>query len=629
MAEESTRQTLTDEQFRALIEHSSDIISLHDADGVMRYQSPSITPVLGYTQDELLGQYALDYVHPDDRPRAADYLATLAATSDLQSLPIVVRFRHANGSWRWFECSGSNRMADPRLHAFVFNSHDVTSSREAQQAARAGAALLDTVINAAPIAVFVVGQDLTYSMARGRALERAGLTEEELVGRSIREVHPESRHLVDAVQRAAAGETVLSELPIGSRVFNAWYSPYAGGDSDRVTAVIGVAFDVTEFRQLTEHLRQVQKLESIGLLAGGIAHDFNNMLTVIRGHADLLIEESQGQDDVVSAVEQIRQAADKATTLTYQLLAFSRKQVLQPRVLDVNDVINDTLKLLHRLIGENIAIRTQLDEHLDRVEADPGQITQVLMNLAVNARDAMPGGGTLSVETRNVVLDELYAAAHQGVKPGNYVLVAISDTGAGIEKDVLPRIFEPFFTTKPVGQGTGMGLSTVYGIVKQSGGNVWAYSELGQGTCFRVYLPSVGRERPLPTAASEASALPRGEGTILLVEDEDLLRTLAKRVLVSCGYRVFDAASPSEAIAVVRRRPAIDLLVTDVVMPGRSGVELAQQLRAMVPGLKVLYMSGYTFDSIMHQGVLPSDVEFLQKPFTAQLLTSRVRAVLD
>jgi PAS domain S-box-containing protein len=391
-----------------------------------------------------------------------------------------------------------------------------------------------------------------------------------------------------------------------------------------------IAEDVTERRALEEQLRQSQKMEAVGRLAGGIAHDFNNLLTVIKGYSDLLLEEFKPADPLRGEVDEIRKAADRAASLTRQLLAFSRQQVLAPKVLDLNSVVANMDRLLRRLLGADIDLQTTLARDLGRVKADPGQIEQVIMNLAVNARDAMPNGGKLTIETANVLLDESYAREHIGAQAGSYIMIAVSDNGTGMSESVRQRIFEPFFTTKEVGKGTGLGLSTVYGIVKQSGGYTWVYSELGVGTTFKVYLPRV--DAPADSTATRLS-LPSsyaGTETVLLVEDEDGVRALVRQVLVRHGYMVLEARHGGEALLhCERHKGTIHLLVSDVVLEQMSGPELAKRLLVLRPELKVLFVSGYTDDAIIHQGVLTSDTAFLQKPFTTEALAKKIREVLD
>jgi signal transduction histidine kinase/ActR/RegA family two-component response regulator len=391
-----------------------------------------------------------------------------------------------------------------------------------------------------------------------------------------------------------------------------------------------LASEIAERKQLEEQLLQAQKMEAIGRLAGGVAHDFNNLLTAIIGYSQLALQRIPPDDPLRHDLDEIRKAGERAATLTRQLLAFSRKQVLQPKVLDLNAVVASTSKMLHRLIGEDIRFRTILDPALKRVKADPGQIEQVLMNLAVNARDAMPNGGSLSIETANVYLDEEYARHHVEVQPGRYVMLAVSDTGCGMSAEVLSHIFEPFFTTKEQGRGTGLGLAMVYGIIKQSGGHIWVYSEPGKGTTFKLYLPLAEEADSAAEQALEQTAfLPTGTETILLAEDDAQVREFASRVLRELGYKVIEATDGQQALKEAEQTPNIDILLTDVVMPYVGGKELSERLRSVRPGIKVLFLSGYTEYATLRQGMLGDGDAFLHKPFAPGELARKVREVLD
>lgn len=402
-------------------------------------------------------------------------------------------------------------------------------------------------------------------------------------------------------------------------------------------AVQGSARDITERKRAEEALRtsqlqlqQSQKLEAIGQLAGGVAHDFNNMLTAIIGYTDLSLRRVGLENPIRRNLEETKKAAERAASLVRQLLAFSRKQILEPKVLDLNDVVKDMHKMLTRLIGENIKLATRLETDLGNVKADPCRVEQIIVNLVVNARDAMPRGGRVTIETANVVLDVQTASKHVSIKPGEYVMLTVSDTGIGMDQETQARIFEPFFTTKEVGKGTGLGLSTVYGIVKQSGGNIWVYSEQGLGTVFKVYLPRIDDATTRTIAKQEETNTPRGTETILLVEDEDAVRGLARKILMQAGYNVLDAKSGDEAIRLSDAHAGpIDLLLTDVVMPEISGKEVADRLLELRPSIRVLFMSGYTDEAIVQHGVLDANVKFIQKPFTWVGLTKKVGEVLN
>ncbi len=390
--------------------------------------------------------------------------------------------------------------------------------------------------------------------------------------------------------------------------------------------------DITEHKKLKAQLHMAQKMEAIGKLAGGVAHDFNNILTVIMGNASLALMEVGKDDTPWQEIEEIRKAGERAASLTRQLLAFSRKQIVQPEILDINELLTDIEMMLGRLIGEDVELLTIPAPALWRIEIDPGQIEQIIINLAINARDAMLQGGKLTIETDNADLNENYFREHgiEGKKSGHYVVLAVSDTGSGMDKETQEHIFEPFFTTKEVGKGTGLGLSTIYGIVKQNNGFIWVYSEPGQGTTFKVYLPEVKKDANLEKKEQTPVDDPGGSETVLIVEDNDLLRNFAQKALQSYGYRILVAENGEDALMVCKKHDGqIDLMITDVVMPKMGGREAAKRLQPLYPQMKVIYMSGYTDDAIVHHGVLEPGLNFLEKPFTPEGLARKVREALD
>ncbi len=403
-----------------------------------------------------------------------------------------------------------------------------------------------------------------------------------------------------------------------------------GEVNEKPTHYVGVSKDITQRVELEENLRQSQKMEAIGRLAGGLAHDFNNLLTVIGGFGELIQEKLAPQSELRAYCDEIGKASQNAASLTQQLLAFSRRQVLKPVVLDLNEVVKHLQKMLGRLIGENIELRVLFHPELWRVKADSTQMEQVLLNLAVNARDAMPDGGTLTLELKNTHLDEAYARAHKGVTPGDYVTIIVTDSGIGMDRETQAQIFEPFFTTKGQGKGTGLGLATVYGIVKQSGGFIWVYSEPGKGTSFKIYLPfAEGTAAPRRPQGVRRENL-RGTETILLVEDDSAVRACAATVLETNGYKVLSAADPEAALRLFdNQKPTLHLLLTDVVMPKWTGRYLADQLTAKLPDLKVLFISGYTESAVVHQCILDEGTALLPKPFTPAQLLRMIRGVLE
>jgi len=398
----------------------------------------------------------------------------------------------------------------------------------------------------------------------------------------------------------------------------------------QVTGMLSLAADITEMRQLEVQYRQAQKMEAVGRLAGGIAHDFNNLLTAIIGTTALVLEDRGLESRARVDIQEVEKAAKRAAGLTRQLLIFSRQQVLEPRALDLNALVGDLEKMLQRLIGEDIELRTKPAAALGAVRADPGQLEQAIVNLVVNARDAMPQGGRLTIETADVELDRSYVTRHVPTQPGPYVLLAISDTGVGMDGATKARLFEPFFTTKDPGRGTGLGLATVYGIVKQSGGYIWAYSELGHGTTFKIYLPRVPQTAEPPETTPSPPTPAHGSETLLVVEDQEEVRNLTQRVLEARGYTVLAAGDGAEALEILAQHPnQIHLMITDVVMPGMNGRELAQHACARWGDLKVLYVSGYTGEAVLQHRLLEPGVAFLQKPFTPDVLARKTREVLD
>jgi PAS domain S-box-containing protein len=510
---------------------------------------------------------------------------------------------------------------------------------ESNQALRESEESYRTVTETASDAMITVDDDSTIVFVNHAAAKTFGYAREEMLGERLvmlmpdvlRDLHLTSfKRYNETGQKHIAWEAVEltglhksgKEIPLEIS-----FGEFIRGNKRYFT---GIARDITDRKHMEEQLRQSQKMEAIGQLAGGVAHDFNNLLTVIVGYSQLIVGHST-TPDVRSGIEEIGRAAERASALTRQLLAFSRKQIMQPEVVDLNKIVTELHKFLARLIGEHIELDTHLEPALDLIRIDPSQMEQVIVNLAVNSRDAMPEGGKLTIETENLYLDEEYCLLHTEVQPGWYVRLAVSDTGAGMNETTKARLFEPFFTTKETGKGTGLGLSTVHGIVKQSGGQIWVYSEVGHGTTFKIYFPRAAvqadaerRER------SESSASPGGSETILLVEDDESVRSLAAAVLMQNGYTLMETGDPKAALSMVAGHEGpIDLLITDVVMPGLSGRRLVGELSPLLPGMRVLYMSGYTDNAIVHHGVLDEGLAFLQKPFAPETLLRKVRDVLD
>ncbi|PYO27335.1 MAG: hybrid sensor histidine kinase/response regulator [Gemmatimonadetes bacterium] len=632
-AEEARRQG--EERFRALIEHGADAIALLSADGTVLFLSHSAEKLFGFAPSELAGRSALELLHPDDAPRLLGLLADLAARPGTP-LTIELRLLHRDASWRAVEAVVVNRLGEPAVGAIVVNFRDISERKEAELALRDSEEQYRSLVEGVRDVIFALSPDGIIASLNPAFETITGSPRGEWLGKPFDQlVHPEDLPLaLELFGRVVRGEerpTAQFRIHTSKGDYRlAEFSATAQLRDDRLIGILGIGRDVTERVQLEQQLRQAQKMEAVGRLAGGIAHDFNNILTAITGYADLLLEDLAPKDPRRQDAEEIHKAADRAAGLTRQLLAFSRQQVLQPRVVDLNALVSELEKMLRRLLGEDVKLATVLAPTLGRVRADAGQLEQVIMNLAVNARDAMPTGGQLTIETADVEFDGGYAAEHYPAPPGKYAMLAVSDTGTGMDPETQAHLFEPFFTTKEKGKGTGLGLATVYGIVKQSGGFIWVYSELGAGTTFKIYLPRV--EGAVEPASGRAAPVPvaRGSETVLVAEDEAPVRAVARHALERYGYRVLEAASAEAALDVAQRYSGpIHVLLTDVIMPGLSGRDLATRLAALRPETRVIYMSGYTDDAITRHGVLEPGFVFVQKPFTPDTLARTVRDVLD
>jgi len=502
----------------------------------------------------------------------------------------------------------------------------------AQAERHEGRARLGMMIEKMPAVLWTTDKDLRFTSSVGAGLENLGLRANQMVGLTIYEYFhtddPEATPIA-AHRKALAGESATYEMDWQKRAFESHAQPLRDSEG-QVVGVIGVALDITDRKQLADQLRQSQKMQAIGQLAGGVAHDFNNLLMVVKGHAEMLLGQLPASSRFRNNADQIDKATDRGASLTRQLLAFRRMEVLRPRVLDLNEVVGGMTKMFSRVIGENIEMVFVPGAKLGRVKADPGQIEQVVLNLVVNARDAMSEAGRITIETSNVYLDSDYSARHHNLKPGDWIMLTVSDTGCGMDAQTQSRIFEPFFTTKAQGKGTGLGLATVYGVVKQSGGFIYVYSEVGHGTTFKVYLPQVAAEVDKDAAEKTIPAPQRGSETILFVEDEESVRELVRDYLSSSGYNVLEAVDGIQALEIAAaHKGTIEILVTDVVMPRLSGRELASRLAAERRNLKVLFISGYTDDSIFRNGVLEGGVAYLQKPFNLKTIAQKIREVLD
>jgi len=611
------------------------------------YLRPDGSMCMPYTSSRLWDLFALrseDVVedaspllartHPDDVLRVSESIAESARS--LTPWHLEYRVLHPTRGEIWLEGS-----TNPKPHpdggvvwyGFV---HDITDRKRAERALTESHSLLNAVVEGTSDAVFVKDLEGRYLMINSAGARFLGKTVEEVIGRDDTQLFTpdDARDIMERDRQvlASGGTHTLEETATAAgatRTFQATKGAYRDAQG-KVVGLIGIARDVTEMKHLEAQFLQAQKMEAIGRLAGGVAHDFNNLLTVINGYGDLVFNRLAADDPSRELLAQMMRSGERAASLTGQLLAFSRQQVLHPRVVSLNVLLGELHKLLRPLIGEDIDLALVPDPALGLAKADPGQFEQAIINLAVNARDAMPQGGRLIIETHNAELDEGYAEQHPEVRPGRYVLVAVTDSGQGVDEATRTRIFEPFFTTKQPGKGTGLGLAMVYGFVKQSGGHIEVYSELGHGTTLKVYLPRAEDATPSVESARAPLEKPRGTETVLLVEDEDAVRALSRLVLQSSGYTVLEARDGQEAVWVAQQHQGpIHILVTDLVMPRMSGRQLADLLAKTMPRMRILFMSGYTDEAMLRHGVLEASVAFLQKPFTPGGLARKVREVLD
>jgi PAS domain S-box-containing protein len=625
----STKEFLT-----SLLENANGVIFALDMEGRLRLVNRTWEQYTNVTRAEAVGQRIEDIFPGEPAARTEARRQNVIATGTPSTYTTPVNLPMGP---RWFQTvMFPIRGADGEIDGVGGISLDITEQRNAHLALKETHETLRVLIDSAPVAIFAVDEHERVTLWNPAAERIFGWTEEEVKGQPLPYV-PDfdmedfrarldasrgGAHVPAAERRRLRKDGSLVDISILA-------APLLGADGEPRGSMAIVA-DISDRKRMEQQLLQAQKMEGIGRLAGGVAHDFNNLLTAMIGFMEMA--QTQVRQDATAAgwLQQARVAAERAADLTGQLLAFARKQVIEPRVLDLNELIRDVNRLLERLLGEDIEIATRLVSNLGHVKADPTQIEQVLINLAVNARDAMPRGGKLIIETQNIRLGAEDVRRYDFLTPGDYALIAVSDNGAGIPRDVLPHVFEPFFTTKEQGKGTGLGLATCYGIVKQSGGHIWVYSEEGIGTTFKVCLPCVADAATNAEEPQDPDAGRAGGETILLVEDEELVRSVAAHALRSKGYAVLEAANGPDALALIEREGVrMDLLVTDVVMPRMSGPDLAARLEDRLPGLKVLYTSGYTGAAIVEHGVLHEGLSFLQKPFTPSSLAAKVREVLD
>ncbi|MBI4885713.1 MAG: PAS domain S-box protein [Acidobacteria bacterium] len=605
------------------------------------YYSPEWKRQIGYADGEIAGEFREweRRLHPEDRDRILAAVQAYVADPSV-GYDVEFRLRHRDGSYRWIHTRGTVIRDAAGTPARMLGCHvDITDQKQAAHEREQLVRTLQLILASTGEGVYGVDAAGRCTFINRAGAEALGWRSEDLVGQDMHALTHHTRADLSPYPRGECpiGQTRTAGTPgrVDGEVF--WrrdgtsfpvgYSSYPIVEAGVVRGAVVTFADVTEKIEMETQLRQAQKLEALGRLTGGVAHDFNNLLTAILGYARLLEEALDAADPRREDATEIRNAGERAAHLTQQLLAFSRRQVLQPQVVDLNALVSEVAQMLRRLIGEHIALDTRLGGDLGTTRVDPGQIQQVIMNLVVNARDAMPNGGALVIDTANETLDD-EAAVACGVAAGAYVVLGVSDTGAGMNDATLKRIFEPFFTTKPPGKGTGLGLSTVYGIVKQSGGFVRVDSHLGQGSAFRVYLPAANGHAPAQPRPAVADPPAHGTETILLVDDDPAVRGLARRMLERQGYRVIEADGSAAARAAADATTPIDLLLTDVLMPGGGGPDLYQELAAAHPGLKVVFMSGYSDDSAAVHDPMDGHV-FLHKPFGGESLVGKVREALD
>jgi len=623
----------SEERFRQLADNIDQVFWMMDANLNALYYSPAFFRIWGVPPEQGAVDRGLwlNSVHPEDLPRRAEMI------DKMRTGPAEIEYRihRPNGDCRWIRDRGfAIRNSQGEIIRYAGIAEDFTDRKLAEESqARLAAAIEQSA------EVIVVTDEKGVIQYLNPAFERVtGYTREEALGRTPRLLKggKQGPEFYRAVWQALVAGQVWSGQMTNRRKDGSLYETEITitpvFDSNRkIINYVAVSRDVTYQRSIEEQLRQSQKMQAIGRLAGGVAHDFNNILTVITGYSDLLTQKTEPTDARSREIQEIRKSAERAAALTRQLLAFSRKQLLNPRVLDVNNVVIGIEKMLRRLIGENIELRTILAPHTGFIKADLSQIEQVIMNLAVNARDAMPHGGKLIVEASPITLEELrHQAPGTYFSPGKYVRICVSDNGVGMTDEVKRHLFEPFFTTKAMGQGTGLGLATCYGIIKQSGGHIIVYSELGHGTVVKVYLPADESHvvAEWPTDA-HGEAMVTGKGTILVVEDEDPLRELCTLVLQECGYRVLTACHGEDGLEVARANlQSLDLIITDVIMPRLGGKEMIQRLKPLPARTKVIFVSGYTNDALAEHGVLDPTIKFLEKPFSPAQLSHRISEVL-
>ncbi|HPM76354.1 MAG TPA: response regulator [bacterium] len=627
----------SERRYRLLVEESRDVVFCIDAAGIVTYCSPASKAFGGYEPEECVGRHYSDFIGSEQDKQTA---AKTLAQSVQQNRSFLVEYSYLTKSGKTFpvEVVGNPVMEEGSLQVNC-SARDITERKIVEEKLLRRDEQLRGIADAVPGIVyqFKIDQNgtmgVTYISSRTEAILGIPNNPDGFWERVIGMIDPRDRDeflrsVNETIQKRSKWHHEGRFIKPNGEIL--WLRAISNPTATKDHLVFnGIIFDITEEKRLETQLQQAQKMESIGRLAGGVAHDFNNLLTGIAGYAEILMSSFKRGDPLFADLCEIKKAADRGARLTAQLLAFSRKQIIAPQIIDLNEVVDHSLMMVKRLIGEDIELKFSPISGLGSVKADPTQIEQVLVNLSINARDAMPNGGLLRIETKNVAFDAEYCNSYPEASPGEYVMLAVSDNGSGIRDDLKEHIFEPFFTTKEKGKGTGLGLATVYGIVKQNGGFINLYSELGLGTNFKIYLPRVA-EKAVSVTNLTNEKIPGGHETILLVEDEEMVRNLAMKILLRYGYHVLTATSGGDAYLQCKTHDGpIDLLLTDVIMPTINGRQLYENVKTVREKIKVLFMSGYTEDVIAHHGVLDEHMHFLQKPFTIETLARKVRQALD
>ncbi len=627
----------SERRFRSLVQNSSDLVTILAPDGTVLYASDSAERIVGHKPEDLVGGSLLSYLD-ESGVKALRGLLQNGNGRTNGSGPIEFCLRRGDGSPVWLEAVGTNLLTDATIRGIVLNARDVSERKRADRELRESEERYRDLFDHASDLVCMAAPDGSLLYVNHAWQHGTGYREEDIGSLKLLDLVPEDgrAYCSQVLERVLKGERLdhveLVFVPKVGAPITVEGNLSCTFKEGQPSVIRGIFRDVTERKRVEEHLRRAERMQAAGKLAGGVAHEVNNMMTGVIGFSEFLLRSLAEGDDRRADVEEIIKAGSRAADVTRQLLAFTRQQFLQPQVIEVNTVVIEMEKMLRRSLGEDHVLELQLSPDAGQLRADRGQLEQVLINLVLNARDAMAGHGRVSIQTTPALWDEVYAARHGGVDLplGRYVMLAVSDTGCGMNPAVQARIFEPFFTTKAVGQGTGLGLSTVYGIVKQSGGYVWVYSEPGQGSVFKIYLPAAQPEYP-GQAVSERPALPeRGSETILVIEDEDVVRNLACRGLREHGYSVLEARNGVQALQYIEQHlGSVDLVISDVVMPEMGGREFGQSLSRIEPALLVLFMSGYTGEDVVQRGLLEPGAPFQQKPFTPASLAIKVRAMLD